>query len=230
MKRRRTEDVLQAAGDQEAPPPRPEFVRDLETRFGATRVVTVSATRRPVGWAIAGVAAAAVVAGGFLLAGADHDDQGVATLPTLATTTTAQPAPTTTIAIPGTTTSSQPSAPTTVPHPSTTTTTAVPTTTSTSTIATTSTSVPPADLGLRCATRADTNAVICEWSASSDASFDHFRLWKHTGDGPDEELYSGTALRFEDHELSGARKYYEVTAVAADGRILGYGEVLVTCC
>ena len=83
---------------------------------------------------------------------------------------------------------------------------------------------------MHCSSRADTFAVICEWSASTNPAFDHFRLWKHTGDGPDEELYTGTALRYEDHEVNGARKYYEVTALAADGTILGHGEAFVICC
>src|SRR5206468_11851678 len=95
---------------------------------------------------------------------------------------------------------------------------------------TTSTSVPSQDLGLHCATNSASSAVICEWSSSTDHAFDHFRLWKHTGDGPDQDLYAGTAQRYEDHELSGARKYYEVTALGADGRVLGHSETFVTCC
>ena len=225
MKRRRVQDALREAGAQDAPPPRPEFVRDVEARFGTTRVVTAPTARHRAPWALVGVAtAAAVLAGALLLASSDHDEQGVSTLPTLeTTTTTATSTTTTTHEVVATTSTSVAENTTTTAVHATTTTTEVPATTTT-------TAVPTQDLGLHCATRPDTLAVICEWSASTDHTFDHFRLWKHTGDGPDQELYSGTARRFEDHELSGARMYYDVTALAADGQVLGHSETFVTCC
>jgi hypothetical protein len=200
-------------------------VRDLEARFGTTRVVAAPVERRWRAWAFAGVAtAAAVIAGAFLLAHGDHDDQGVTTLPTAATTTTV--ISTTSTAAVSTTTSIAESPTTTAAHAA--------TTTSTSTTVlpppTTTTTAPAQDLGLQCTTNPNTDAVVCEWHASGDPAFDHFRLWKHTGDGPDQELYAGTTARYEDHELSGARKYYEVEALAADGRVLGHGETFVICC
>ena len=44
------------------------------------------------------------------------------------------------------------------------------------------------------------------------------------------ELYVGNATRFEDHETTGARMYYEVTALAADGRVVGHSQFYVVCC
>ena len=221
MKRREIDLVLRDAGSQDPPPPRPEFVRDLESRFGTTRVVTVTAPRHTARWAAAGVAAAAVIAGAFVLAHHDQHDEGVTTLPTSppATTTLTTGAATTVVLPP-----SQPTTTTTTRTSTTVTTVPPPTTT------TTSTTAAPQDLGLHCSTNPSTLAVVCEWSTSADPAFDHFRLWKHTGDGPAQELYAGTATRFEDHESSGARMYYEVTALAADGRELGHGRTYIVCC
>ena len=224
MKRRHVEQVLRDAGVQHPPAPRPEFVRQVETQFGTTRVVSAPRPRRRAPWAIAGATAAALLAAGVLLASNDHDDQGVTTLPTLATTTTTEET-TTTVPVIVTTSTTAPTG-TTVP-PATTT-----STTSTTTVPETTTStVPPVqDLGMHCSTNASTSAVVCEWSASTSHDFDHFRVWKHTGDGPDQELYTGTATRYEDHELNGARMYYEVTALSTDGRVLGHGVMFVICC
>lgn len=248
-KRWRMHEILREAGREEPPAPRPEFVRDLEARLDTTRVVAAppatSGRWRVVG-AIA--AAAAVIVAVLVLQTDDGPDQQVTTEPATSSTSTSSSSTTTT-----NTTSTTVVAPTTVPvfvpaitttttaappPPTTTTTTALPppTTTTTSTpiepTTTTSTTTPPQqNLRLACATtEAPEPTVICEWNESTNERFVRYRLWKHTGDGPDEEVYVGTDRRHEDPGRAGVRLVYEVTALDGDGRVLGHGDAVVTCC
>ena len=81
-----------------------------------------------------------------------------------------------------------------------------------------------------CVTREATSVVVCEWSESRNETFARFRLWKHTGDGPDQEVYSGSDTRHEGTERVGARMIYEVTALDREGNVLGHGDATITCC
>jgi hypothetical protein len=219
--------VLEAAGRQDAPEPRPDLVRDLEARLTAMRVVS-SPARRP--WRAIGAAAAAlvVVIGGLVALVRDDPEQQVTTEPARSTTTVA----TTTVPSTTVTTTAAPTTTTSVPVP-TTTTTLEPTTTVVTGPSTTTTSAPPREnLRLACVTSQDPRPrVVCEWSASTSERVDHYRLWKHTGDGPDVEVYAGDGQRAEDTDVRvGANLVYEVTAITADGTVISHGDARVTCC
>jgi hypothetical protein len=240
-KRKRMHEMREEAGAQDPPPARPEFVRDLESRLGSSRIVAAAPVTRGPWRAIGAVAAAAMILAAVLVLRADDDPaQQVTTDPTTSsstvttstTTSSTVVSPTTSIVEPTTvvapitttTTSAPTTTTTTAPPPETTTTTVEPTTT------TSTTEVPAQDLGLVCVTREGSTTVVCEWDTSTSPEFDHFRLWKHTGDGPDQEVYRGTDRRYEDTERVGARMFYEVTALDASGRVLGHGESMITCC
>jgi hypothetical protein len=73
--------------------------------------------------------------------------------------------------------------------------------------------------------------VTCTWTASDDPRLDHYRLWKHTGDGPDQDVYAGTGHEAHDTDVhAGAQLIYEVTALASDGTVLAHGDMRITCC
>lgn len=256
MTRRRVEDVLGAAGRAPVPPPRPELVDAIEARLTSTHAAhapSVRARRVPA-ITLAAALVAAVVALGFVVRRDDGtnvrterpatsappttapsttttlrelDASSATTIPVGTTTsTTATHAPPVTIAGPGptTTTPHEPTT-TTTPHESTTTTTTEPTSTTTTTAA-------PAHLALTCTTSTSPSAMVtCTWTESTDARFDHYRLWKHTADGPSYDVYVGTAREAHDSDVqAGAQLIYEVTAVAADGTVLAHGDNRITCC
>jgi hypothetical protein len=87
-------------------------------------------------------------------------------------------------------------------------------------------------LTITCATTQEPRPMVtCEWSATTRPGLDHYRLWKHTDDGPDREVAADTAARAVDTAVVvGARLVYEVAALAADGTVLGHGVTMVTCC
>jgi hypothetical protein len=53
---------------------------------------------------------------------------------------------------------------------------------------------------------------------------------RRTADGPESLVYEGAATNASDRSTVGARVYYIVTAVAADGTVLARGQAGVTCC
>ncbi|MEA3054729.1 MAG: hypothetical protein QOD30_161 [Actinomycetota bacterium] len=251
MKRSRLEDVLRAAGRAPAPPPRPETVDAVEARLTSTHIVHASPTRfrRVPALTIAAALVATIVGLGFVVR--NDDSAGVRTEqpPTTAPATTAPASTTqreldasaaTTIPIVTTTTStvgSHPSTsvasePTTTVPPATTTTSELATTTTEPHPSTTTTAPTPAHITLTCTTASSpTPTVTCTWTASTDARFDHYRLWKHTADGPAQEVYAGTAREAHDTDVRvGAQLIYEVTALAADSTVLAHGDTRVTCC
>jgi hypothetical protein len=87
-------------------------------------------------------------------------------------------------------------------------------------------------LTVTCATTQEPRpTVTCEWSATTRPGLDHYRLWKHSDDGPDQEVDAGTAARAVDTAVVvGARVVYEVAALAADDTVLGHGVTMITCC
>jgi hypothetical protein len=212
--------ILEAAGRQDAPP---RSGRDLQLDHAP---IPPRPSHGPRVLAIAAAVLVLVAGLAFVATRGGDDTTDVATEPVTSSTTAA---PTTTTRPPVTTTTVA----TTVAPPPTTTTTSTtappPTTTSTST----STTAPPEEaLAITCATTQDPQpTVTCEWSATTRAGLDHYRLWKHTGDGPDQEVYAGPATRAVDTAvLVGARLVYEVQALAADGTVLGHGLTMITCC
>lgn len=242
MKRSRLEGVLRSAGRADAPPPRPEVVGAIEARLSSTHIVHASPTRfRRVPAITVAAALIAVIVGLGLVVGND-DSAGVRTEQP-ATTTPPTTAPTstllreldasaaTTIPLDPTTTSTSP--PTSVPsEPATTAPPATTTTTETHPSTTTTTTPATAHLALTCTTTSSPSpTVTCTWTASTDARLDHYRLWKHTADGPPQEVYAGTAREAHDADvIMGAQLIYEVTALAADGTVLAHGDQRVTCC
>jgi hypothetical protein len=207
--------ILEAAGRQEAPPRRPGRESPVTDPGFPPRTEDRRAWRG-IRAAAAAAAVAVVVAGLLVLSTRGDDTTDVATEPATSTTVT------TAVTLPPVTTASSIDLPTTLPAST------VPETTTTTTTA-------PVEeaLTITCTTTRDPQpAVTCEWSATTRTGLDHYRVWKHTGDGPDQEVYAGTGTRTVDTAvLVGARLFYEVTALAADGTVLGHGATpMVTCC
>jgi hypothetical protein len=168
---------------------------------------------------LAVAAAVLVVVAGVSVAMRGGDDTtDVATEPSTSSTTTSTVVTTTTLPPPTTVVTTTTVAPTTA--------TTVPTTTTSTTVAA------EEPLTITCATTNDPQpTVTCEWSGSTRPGVNHYRLWKHTGDGPDQEVYAGPDTRAVDTAvLVGARLFYEVTALADDGAVLGHGVTMITCC
>jgi len=257
MKRTRVEDVLRAAGRAEAPAPRPEVVDAIEARLTSTHIVHASPLRlrRAPALTIAAALIAAIAGLGLLVR--NDDSAGVrteqpattappATAPTgtsttvrgldasSATSSTTSTSTTTTTTAPHATTSLGAEPTTTIPPATTTTTEHRESTTTTEPHAstTTTTEPAPAHLALTCTTASSPSPMVtCTWTASTDARLDHYRLWKHTADGPAQEVYAGTAREAHDSDVQvGAQLIYEVTALAADGTVLAHGDMRVSCC
>jgi len=201
--------TLAAAAVQPAPPIDPTFVQRLEQRLVAAPAEVVRPRRR---WAFPAVAAAvtlaALAAGVVLGRGSDGDDR-VQTIPPAASTTATSSAPSsTTSTTTGTTTTA-------APPPSTT---------------TTSPTIASQDLRLRCSTDPGAPSITCTWDGSTSAAFARFELRRHTGDGPTNVVYRGDRTEFTEASLRGARWFYDVVAMSADGAVLGAGSTTVTCC
>jgi hypothetical protein len=222
--------TLEGAGRQDAPPPDPAFVRDLEARLAGGAVLAIPRRRPllPAAAAVVGMAAAIGLAIG--LTQHDSPSDQVRTEPNPSVTTSTLLGPTTTsttvvVAPPVTT-------------PSTTSTTARPSSTPTTTTAprpttTTSTTAPPPapqDLHLACTTDATTTTISCRWDASTNPAFASFRLTRRTHDGPENIVYTGTGREFSERSGTGARWVYLVTALDAAGNPLGSSTVDTTCC
>ncbi|MCU1484266.1 MAG: hypothetical protein JWN67_1012 [Actinomycetia bacterium] len=225
--------TLEGAGTQDAPPPDPAFVRDLEARLAGGVVAAAPRARRPF---LPAAAAVVVVAAGIGLAiGLSHDDSPsdqVRTEPNPSvTTSTLLGAPTTTVLLPPVTATTVPSTTSTTARPSSTPTTTVPQAT-TIPPTTTSTTGPPTfqDLHLACTTDAPTLTISCRWDASTSPAFASFRLTRRTHDGPENVVYTGTGREFSEPSGTGARWVYLVTALDASGRSLGSSTVDTTCC
>jgi len=229
--------VLEEAGRQQPPEPRADFVRDLGDRLTDTHVVTTHDHRRPVGRVVAVAASVAVIAAVALAISGGGDEQRLVTDPSSSTTsstaTTTSTSPATTTSTSTTTTPTTVAPVTTTAPPPTTTSTVAPTTTTTAPPeTTTTTAAPPAPLRLTCASKQDPDPkVVCEWGEATNGAVDHYRLWKHTGDGPDQEVYAGLDHRAVDTDVRvGANLIYEVTALAADGTVLAHGDNRISCC
>jgi hypothetical protein len=81
-----------------------------------------------------------------------------------------------------------------------------------------------------CTSTASPAVITCRWDASSNPKFSHFRVVRRTADGPETLVYEGTATSASEPGRTGARVYYLVTALAADGTVLARGQTGLTCC
>jgi hypothetical protein len=251
------EGVLRDAASSPAPAPRPAFTDALELRLRSLDTsVRPFEARRPRPLRRAAPAAMALLVAAALLAVALLPQGTKARIEQVPSTIAAEPTTeVTTTSVVSTSTSTSTS--TTVvsgpvvtvrrePAP-TTSTTAVEQRATTTTTAleppprptTTTTTAPEGvqNLELSCVASGGSTApvITCRWGRTTSDRFASYRLIRHTGDGPEQVVSTGAdrgptsvndpAARF------GARLYYVVTALAADGSVLGRSETpLVSCC
>lgn len=228
-------DVLDAAGRQPVPPPSPDFVRGLEARLAATRVVHGDGGRRPPWRVIGAVAAAAAILVAVVALQPGEPEQTVVTDPTTTSSSTSTTTSTTivTTTLPATT-STAVAVTTTTAAPPPTTTTSVPPTTTTTVVTTTTTAAPGVeDMRLSCVT-GPRPEVTCTWSKNEHEQFKGYRLSKRVDDGPLVEVVATTDRAFTsktDKDVQvGTRITYVIEAFDHDTQLIARGEVTVACC